>query len=87
MAVFGGTSPHASRSAGGGWLRRTCGNWEPLGRQTQQGPNLPHMFLLGGLSLVRSVLATPTGLEPATSAVTGRRANQLRHGALLRTQL
>ena len=25
--------------------------------------------------------ATPTGLEPATSAVTGRRANQLRHGA------
>src|SRR5690606_15235004 len=27
--------------------------------------------------------ATPTGLEPATSAVTGRRANQLRHGALV----
>lgn len=27
--------------------------------------------------------ATPTGLEPATSAVTGRRANQLRHGASL----
>jgi hypothetical protein len=26
--------------------------------------------------------ATPTGLEPATSAVTGRRANQLRHGAM-----
>ena len=25
----------------------------------------------------------PTGLEPATSAVTGRRANQLRYGALL----
>jgi integrase len=25
--------------------------------------------------------ATPTGLEPATFAVTGRRANQLRHGA------
>ena len=29
------------------------------------------------------VLATLTGLEPATSAVTGRRANQLRHRALL----
>src|SRR5881275_3170140 len=29
--------------------------------------------------------ATPTGLEPATSAVTGRRANQLRHGAQKRT--
>ena len=27
--------------------------------------------------------ATPTGLEPATSAVTGRRANQLRYGALM----
>ncbi len=28
-------------------------------------------------------IATLTGLEPATSAVTGRRANQLRHRALL----
>ena len=28
-------------------------------------------------------LATLTGLEPATSAVTGRRANRLRHRALL----
>ncbi len=27
-------------------------------------------------------LATRTGLEPATSAVTGRRANQLRYRAL-----
>ena len=26
-------------------------------------------------------VATPTGLEPATSAVTGRRANRLRYGA------
>ena len=30
-----------------------------------------------------AVMATLTGLEPATSAVTGRRANQLRYGALL----
>ena len=29
-----------------------------------------------------AVMATLTGLEPATSAVTGRRANQLRHRAL-----
>ncbi len=29
----------------------------------------------------RFLRATPTGLEPATSAVTGRRANQLRYGA------
>jgi hypothetical protein len=28
-----------------------------------------------------SSVATPTGLEPAASAVTGRRANQLRYGA------
>jgi hypothetical protein len=28
-----------------------------------------------------SVVATPTGLEPATSAVTGRRSNQLSYGA------
>ncbi len=27
------------------------------------------------------MMATPTGLEPAASAVTGRRANQLRYGA------
>ncbi len=33
--------------------------------------------------LLRRSLATLTGLEPATSAVTGRRANQLRHRALL----
>ena len=30
-----------------------------------------------------AVLATLTGLEPAPSAVTGRRADQLRHRALL----
>ncbi len=30
--------------------------------------------------------ATPTGLEPATSAVTGRRANQLRYGARYRAR-
>ena len=32
--------------------------------------------------LITRNLATLTGLEPATSAVTGRRANQLRHRAL-----
>ena len=31
----------------------------------------------------REGVATPTGLEPAASAVTGRRANQLRYGARL----
>gem|GEM_PF-5257336 len=32
-------------------------------------------------------LATLKGLEPSTSAVTGRRANQLRHRAMLRENL
>ena len=35
------------------------------------------------IKVPRQTLATLTGLEPATSAVTGRRANQLRHRALL----
>ena len=35
----------------------------------------------GRRHLSLAALATPTGLEPATSAVTGRRANQLRYGA------
>ncbi len=35
----------------------------------------------GGSYVLRLQGATPTGLEPATSAVTGRRANQLRYGA------
>ena len=35
------------------------------------------------MSQCLATLATLTGLEPATSAVTGRRANQLRHRALL----
>ena len=39
-----------------------------------------HRVLPGCLT---TKVATLTGLEPATSAVTGRRANQLRHRALL----
>ena len=43
-----------------------------------------HTCLSGGSRGVAPLAgqeATPTGLEPATSAVTGRRANQLRYGA------
>ena len=36
---------------------------------------------LPGLVSGKPDLATLTGLEPATSALTGRRANQLRHRA------
>ena len=40
-------------------------------------------YQLSYLAVKGGTLATPTGLEPATSAVTGRRANQLRYRALL----
>lgn len=36
---------------------------------------------------VFSSRATPTGLEPAASAVTGRRSNQLSYGAKLQANL
>ena len=38
------------------------------------------LYQLSYLALGKG-MATPTGLEPATSAVTRRRANQLRYGA------
>ena len=41
------------------------------------------LYQLSYLAVDGAVVATPTGLEPATSAVTGRRANQLRYGAWL----
>ena len=41
------------------------------------------LYQLSYLAVLSCCAATPTGLEPATSAVTGRRANQLRYGAWL----
>src|SRR5262249_27585236 len=35
--------------------------------------------------LIRDLLAEPTGLEPATSDVTGRRSNQLNYDSALQT--
>ena len=52
-------------------------NWRP---HTFQACALPTE--LSGQRLPQGNLATLTGLEPATSAVTGRRANQLRHRAI-----
>src|SRR3981189_717889 len=51
----------------------------PLFRRTLVPTELPGRKA----SVCLAVVATLTGLEPATSAVTGRRANQLRHRALL----
>ena len=54
---------------------RTLVPTELPGRTRDENGRMNRPLLLG---------ATPTGLEPATSAVTGRRANQLRYGALLK---
>ena len=52
----------------------------PIFSRTLVPTELPGRTIEGQLSLTFD-MATPTGLEPATSAVTGRRANQLRYGA------
>ena len=55
----------------------------PLFRRTLVPTELPGRKALLPPSASPQKMATLTGLEPATSAVTGRRANQLRHRALL----
>src|SRR6476646_4057903 len=55
----------------------------PLFRRTLVPTELPGRRALMKPEVPRHEMATLTGLEPATSAVTGRRANQLRHRALL----
>ena len=61
----------------------------PLFRRTLVPTELPGLKRQAGLTEVNPArcLATPTGLEPATSAVTGRRANQLRYGASILLEL
>ena len=61
------------------------GGVEPPTFRFSVGRSYQLSYLAGGQGLLERRLtdATPTGLEPATSAVTGRRANQLRYGALL----
>src|SRR5215469_7676594 len=61
---------HTSR--GGPWPSRPCQSTAPR-RETRRtlAPTVPHRHR------VRNGLARATGLEPATSGVTGRRSNQL----------
>ena len=66
----------------------TCGNLvarggvEPPTFRFSVGRSYQLSYLAGQVPATRLPDgATPTGLEPATSAVTGRRANQLRYGA------
>jgi len=76
----------------GGWVAGP--GKDPAGQGVARGgiepPNLPIFsrmlyqlsYLAGNVRAENpDRAATPTGLEPATSAVTGRRANQLRYGA------
>ena len=64
------------RGLAGGSDRRRSGDLSIFSRTLYQ---LSYRAMTGTDSVWS---ATPTGLEPATSAVTGRRANQLRYGAL-----
>lgn len=58
---------------------------EPSTFRFSVGRSYQLSYLAARANSARSVFkATQTGLEPATFAVTGRRANQLRHWALLR---
>jgi hypothetical protein len=76
--------PPATRRVRGGQGRDRTGDL-PLFRRTLVPTELPGREGTGHLADrdARQTMATLTGLEPATSAVTGRRANQLRHRALL----
>ena len=62
----------------------TAGGERKSGSRVARGGVEPPTFHFSGeryYQLSYLAVATPTGLEPATSAVTGRRANQLRYGA------
>jgi hypothetical protein len=77
-----GSSPMTCGFSGGQGRDRT-GDL-PLFRRTLVPTELPGPEGTGPVKpKCLADLATLTGLEPATSAVTGRRANQLRHRALL----
>lgn len=55
----------------------------PRRRSTLTG-QLSHFsrYLYGDVFAALTAVATPTGLEPVTSSVTGLRANHLHHGAI-----
>ena len=58
------------------------GGVEPPTFRFSGGRSYQLSYLAASVRNAPIALATQTGLEPATSAVTGRRANQLRHWAM-----
>ena len=58
----------------------------PLFRRTLVPTELPGRKAIDSRRRTSPMMATLTGLEPATSAVTGRRANQLRHRAIQKVE-
>jgi hypothetical protein len=68
------------RDHAGSGEARTVGGLGGSAPQHHHGSDLACAFRRQGTPRAS---ATQTGLEPATFAVTGRRANQLRHWALL----
>ena len=76
------TRPGSKKPCELGFLVVARGGIEPPTFRFSGGRSYRLSYLAEG-SVCLAVLATLTGLEPATSAVTGRRANQLRHRALL----
>ena len=61
--------------------RQKCLPLTPKARAGEEGSAHIHLALMKFCLTVTSVIATRIGLEPTTSAVTGRRDNQLRYRA------
>ena len=79
---------HHAETRGTAYLLVARGGVEPPTFRFSVGRSYQLSYLAGRDDTAGSLRphhpgATPTGLEPATSAVTGRRANQLRYGALV----
>ena len=55
-------------------------NYKPIKKSSYRCKPLQSHSIIG--SIVRLLMATPNGLEPSTSCVTGRRSDQLNYGAI-----
>ena len=81
MVARAGIEPATFRFSGGRSYQLSYLALTALLRTSVEHRSVP--WALRAKCVCLAAMATLTGLEPATSAVTGRRANQLRHRALL----